>query len=283
VTLGVAISDSISGRPGFVAVTVPRNTGLLSHSAAPLLQLASLRRPGSRLPIDRQRSSPVVSTAFLIPGTRFSVTRYPRIARLDILLIATQRQRQNVEPGTSHRCAPLVLTGVREPRAPLSTKRRAPAGVQYTVLCRLRSSFDGHNTVWGSPGSGLPEKSVTATKQAVETPEGGRIRPSATNTTRHRRAASRSGGATSAERDGRPVGRRTESRRRLQPQRQGQRQLQQTAPGPVAVTGIRTRARGRSRARSRTKPLLSTKIPSGSVRDRFSGSRQPPPDPATNI
>jgi hypothetical protein len=57
-----------------------RNTGLLSHSAAPLLQLASLRRPGSRLPIDRQRSPPVVSTAFLVPGTRFSVTRYPRIA-----------------------------------------------------------------------------------------------------------------------------------------------------------------------------------------------------------
>jgi hypothetical protein len=169
------------------------------------------------------------------------------------------------------------------PRATRRTNWGAPAGVQYTVLCRLRSSFDGHNTVWGSPGSGLPEKSVTATKQAVETPEGGRIRPSATNTTRHRRAASRSGGATSAERDGRPVGRRTESRRRLQPQRQGQRQLQQTAPGPVAVTGIRTRARGRSRARSRTKPLLSTKIPSGSVRDRFSGSRQPPPDPATNI
>jgi hypothetical protein len=127
---------------------------------------------------------------------------------LDILLIATQRQRQNVEPGTSHRCAPLVLTGVREPRAPLSTKRRAPAGVQYTVLCRLRSSFDGHNTVWGSPGNGLPEKCATATKQAVETPERGRDHPSRTNASRHRRAASRSKGATSAERDGRPVERR---------------------------------------------------------------------------
>jgi hypothetical protein len=58
---------------------VLRNTGLLSHSAPPLLQLASLRRPGSRLPIDRQRSPPVVSTAFLVPGTHFSVTRYPGI------------------------------------------------------------------------------------------------------------------------------------------------------------------------------------------------------------
>jgi hypothetical protein len=38
-----------------------------------------------------------------------------------------------------------------------STRIRAPAGVQYTVLCRFRSSFDGHNTVWGSPGNGLPE------------------------------------------------------------------------------------------------------------------------------
>jgi hypothetical protein len=58
---------------------VLRKTGLLSRSAAPPLQLDSLRRPGSRRPIDRQRSPPVVSTAFLVPVTRFSVTRYPRI------------------------------------------------------------------------------------------------------------------------------------------------------------------------------------------------------------
>jgi hypothetical protein len=104
----------------------------------------------------------------------------------------------------------LVLRWGRESRAPLSTRRRAPAGVQYTVLCRCRSSVDGHNTVWGSPGNGLSEKCATATKQAVETPGGGRDHPRRTNASRHRRAASRSGGATSAERDGRPVGWRTD-------------------------------------------------------------------------
>jgi hypothetical protein len=100
----------------------------------------------------------------------------------------------------------------RSPRGVLtrphrSTRRRAPAGVQFTVLCRLRSSFDGHNTVWGSPGNGFPEKCVTATKQAVETPGGGRTSGRTMNAPCHRRAASRNGGATSAERDGRPVDR----------------------------------------------------------------------------
>jgi hypothetical protein len=47
-------------------------------------------------------------------------------------------------------------------------------------------------------------------KQAVETPEGGRRRSNTRIVTRHRRAASRSGGA--AERDGRPVLRRNGSR-----------------------------------------------------------------------
>jgi hypothetical protein len=58
------------------------------------------------------------------------------------------------------------------------------------------------------PARRLPEKRATATKQAVETPGGGRNRPRTMNAPRHRRAASRSGGATSAERDGRPVHRR---------------------------------------------------------------------------
>jgi hypothetical protein len=112
-------------------------------------------------------------------------------------------------PGAPRRLfATSWLPVVRESRPLRSTRIRAPAGVQYTVLCRLRSSFDGHNTVWGSPGNGLPEKRVTATRQAVETPGGGRDHPSRTNASRHRRAASRSPGATSAERDGRPVNRR---------------------------------------------------------------------------
>jgi hypothetical protein len=97
--------------------------------------------------------------------------------------------------------------------APARSSRRtrwgAPAGVQYTVLCRQLSSFDEHNTVWGSPGNGVSEKCVTATKQAAETPGGGRDPPRTTNVARRRRAASWSGGAMSAERDRRPMYRRT--------------------------------------------------------------------------
>jgi hypothetical protein len=57
-------------------------------------------------------------------------------------------------------------------------------------------------------GDGVAEKRPTAAEKAIETPGGGRDRPSTSNASRHRRAASRSGGATSAERDGRPVYRR---------------------------------------------------------------------------
>jgi RHS repeat-associated protein len=58
-------------------------------------------------------------------------------------------------------------------------------------------------------GNRVSEKLATATKKAAEPPGGGRNRPRITNAPRHRRAASRSGGATSAERDGRPVRRGT--------------------------------------------------------------------------
>jgi hypothetical protein len=58
----------------------------------------------------------------------------------------------------------------------------------------------------------LPENCVTASKEAVETPGGGRDRLSSSDAPRHRRVASRSGGATSAERDGRPVYRRNRPR-----------------------------------------------------------------------
>jgi hypothetical protein len=84
----------------------------------------------------------------------------------------------------------------------------------------------GHILKGGSLGNGVTEKCVTATEQAVETPEGGRDRPRTTTASRHRRAASRSGGATSAERDGRPV--------------LGSRQCP-TQPRSVPVAGIRDR------------------------------------------
>jgi hypothetical protein len=66
----------------------------------------------------------------------------------------------------------------------------------------------GHILTGGTPGNGVAEKRATATEQAVEAPGGGRNRPRTMNAPCHRRAASRSGGATSAERDGRPVHRR---------------------------------------------------------------------------
>jgi hypothetical protein len=59
--------------------------------------------------------------------------------------------------------------------------------------------MQGHILKGGTLGERASEKRVTATKKAVETPGGGRRHSRMTNATRHRRAASRSGGATSAE------------------------------------------------------------------------------------
>jgi hypothetical protein len=164
-----------------------------------------------------RREAGVTATRF----RRFSETGVaePVVAQEETRIRRPKRDRRNDwHRSRGLRGAPLTgaplleLRRARESRAPLSPRRRVPAGVQYTVLCRQLSSFDEHNTVWGSPGNGLPEKCVTATEQAVETPGGGRDRPRTTNVARHRRAASRSGGATNAEHDGRPVRRRTRHR-----------------------------------------------------------------------
>jgi hypothetical protein len=121
-----------------------------------------------------------------------------------------------------------VHAEVRESRATLSTRRRAPTtsdaggrrdgcrasvgrspGELTSILFQRCPAPEraARRTSWRCP----PEASATTTKQAVESPGGGRDRPRTTNVTRHRRAASRNGGATSAERDGRPVERRTVS------------------------------------------------------------------------
>jgi hypothetical protein len=60
----------------------------------------------------------------------------------------------------------------------------------------------GHILMGGTLGKVVTEKRASATGQAVETPEGGRHLMRTTNVSRHRRAASRSGGATSAECNG---------------------------------------------------------------------------------
>jgi hypothetical protein len=120
---------------------------------------------------------------------------------------------------------PRVLREVRGSRAPLSTKRRATARLKVGVTrdgCRAsagRPPGEGRpnlfqrcpaparavrRTRWKRP----PKRCDTVTRKAVETTGGGRSRPRTTDAPRHRRAASRSGGASSAERDGRPVFRR---------------------------------------------------------------------------
>jgi hypothetical protein len=149
-----------------------------------------------------------------------------------------------------------VLFGAREAAYRRAQQPRLTSGTQGTG-CRAsagRSPGEGEPVLFQRcPATAraqrrtrwkrAPEKCVTATKQAVETPGGGRIRPSTTNTTRHRRAASRSGGATSAERDGRPVERRTEYQRPIQGQQAATASGPATAdnPGPVTVTGNRAR------------------------------------------
>jgi hypothetical protein len=97
----------------------------------------------------------------------------------------------------------LVHRGPRESRASLSTRRGAPAGVPSLRMCRRRFEHPWAHSQGGTPGNGVPKKRAPATKQAIETPGGGRKRSSTRIATCHRRAASRSGGATSAERDGR--------------------------------------------------------------------------------
>jgi hypothetical protein len=116
-----------------------------------------------------------------------------------------------------------VNVGTRE-RASRRTMRRATAGVAATP--DARRTRNGCRAYAGRhPGEGRPklfqrcpaparaqrrtmknatEKRASATGQAVETPEGGRHLMRTTNVSRHRRAASRSGGAMSAECDGRP-------------------------------------------------------------------------------
>jgi hypothetical protein len=91
----------------------------------------------------------------------------------------------------------------------------------------------------GLPRDSVTEKRATAGKKAVETPGGGRDCTSSPSASSHRRAVSRSGGATRAERDGRPVNRRNGlSGAFVSPQN--------PRPRPPTVPGFRDRARPRA-------------------------------------
>jgi hypothetical protein len=63
---------------------VLRDTGLPSRSAlvAPPFRLAALRWPGRLVVLDRCQPPPGVSTACFVTGTRFSITRVPRVPPL---------------------------------------------------------------------------------------------------------------------------------------------------------------------------------------------------------
>jgi hypothetical protein len=128
---------------------------------------------------------------------------------------------------TRHRCA---TSGV-----PQTTCTRVPAGVPATP--DARGTRDGCRAAAGRPpDKGRPillqrcpaPARATRRTQWKRPPEVAETPSRTKNATRHRRAASRSGGATSAECNGRPVHRRTEFQR----QRRRQAQRQQTARAP---------------------------------------------------
>jgi hypothetical protein len=79
---------------------------VLSRSASPPLQLASLRRPESRLRLERQQSPPVVSTAFLLPGARFSLARFPRVPPLSMCSRQLGGSSAQSQGPHARRCAP---------------------------------------------------------------------------------------------------------------------------------------------------------------------------------
>jgi hypothetical protein len=142
-------------------------------------------------------TAPVGPATRLTPLRPFSYTpehgnHGPRSARE---LAHRRACRQRLTRGTRG-------TGAGHPPVAL----RAEAGCPIFSGARLPHARDGEHL------GGLPEKRATATEQAAETPGGGRDRLSSSNAPRHRRVASRRGGATSAERDGRPVYRRNRPR-----------------------------------------------------------------------
>jgi hypothetical protein len=91
-------------------------------------------------------------------------------------------------------------------------------------------------------GERASEKRATATKKAVETPEGGRNRPRTTNATRHRRAASRRIG----------VQRLRQRQRQVQRQWTARGPKQSRSPDTAIGHGHRPRCRPRTRPKRRT-------------------------------
>jgi hypothetical protein len=156
------------------------------------------------------------------PQGRCCRTRFPaaRVAEPG----AAEKVARHVGPESNRRAPGTAPVGPDRNASPLRPFSRT-TGPENHVLCGAR----GVAQRWDVPllenvllpprtragtfsrvailGKRVTEKRATATKQAVETPEGGHHRSSEATDPGHRRAASRSGGE--AERDRRPMFRRT--------------------------------------------------------------------------
>jgi plasmid stabilization system protein ParE len=150
---------------------------------------------------------------------RFSATRVAEPGAAENVARRVGPQRDRRSPGTAAtgpgrtapQLRPFSCSPEHESYVPCSARegtQRWDVPLLENVLLAPRSRVGTFSRV-AILGRRVTEKCVEATKQAVETPGGGRNRPRITNAARHRRAASRSGGVASAERDGRPVSRRT--------------------------------------------------------------------------
>jgi hypothetical protein len=204
---GSATARSARARCGHGSRTRPSDTGSatderrrpLSRSASPPLQLAPLRRPATTSSPDDSQSPPVVSTAFLVPGARFFVTRSPRVPPLRMCPCRIETKAAHSQGPHARRCALFrAPQGSRITRTGVGRRRGNEGRVPG-----IRRSLSGRRQA--DSLSAVPGSRTRDSEYPLETPEGGRDHPSRTNASCHRRAASRSGGATSAERDGRPV------------------------------------------------------------------------------
>jgi hypothetical protein len=83
---------------------------------------------------------------------RFSVTRFPRIARLDNVHLEPRKVLAHCQARHVPTVAPLLVhRGARESRAPLSTRIRAPAGVPSLRMCRCPSELARAHSQGGHP------------------------------------------------------------------------------------------------------------------------------------
>jgi hypothetical protein len=99
------------------------NTGLLSRSAAPPPQLASLRRRGADVVLGWLWPPAFGSAACLVAPALFSAARYPRLPLLTMCPSKPGRWRHNAVYRTPADARILVIGRARGSRAPRGTRR----------------------------------------------------------------------------------------------------------------------------------------------------------------